>query len=89
MWNSKITDIILDTPPEKTKGDQWMAQILSRIMLKSSVIMVTDECSKDIVETMGMIWCPDIDSALNRAYDLKRDADGITVIPDGISVIVE
>ena len=85
----EITDIIVNTPPEKTKGDQWMAQILARIMLKASVIMVTDECSKDIVETMGMIWCADINSALDKAYEIKNDADGITVIPDGISVIVE
>ena len=85
----EITDIIESTPPEKTKGDQWMAQILSRIMLKASVIMVTDECSKDIVETMGMSWCPDIGSAIELAYQICPDADGITVIPDGISVIVQ
>ena len=85
----EIMDIILATPPEKTKGDQWMAQILSRIMIKASVIMVTDKCSKDIIETMGMIWCDSIDSAIKKAYEIKPDADGITVIPDGISVIVE
>ncbi len=84
-----IMDIIVNTPPEQTKGDQWMAQILSRIMLKATVIMVSDECSKDIIETMGMVWCPDIDTALSRAYKIKPDADGITVIPDGISVIVD
>ena len=66
-----------------------MAQILSRIQLKASVIMVTDERSRDIVETMGMTWSPDIDSAIREAKRLKADADGITVIPDGISVIVE
>lgn len=85
----EITDIILSTPPEKTKGDQWMAQILSRIMLKSKVIMVSDECSKEIIETMGMIWCDSIDSAIEKAYEIKPTANGITVIPDGISVIVE
>ena len=85
----EITDIILSTSPEKTKGDQWMAQILSRIQLKASVIMVTDERSRDIVETMGMTWSPDIDSAIREAKRLKADADGITVIPDGISIIVE
>ena len=66
-----------------------MAQILSRILLKSQVIMVCDECSKDIIESMGMIWCPDIDSALNTAYSLTGKESKITVIPDGISVIVE
>jgi len=85
----QIMDIILSTPPEKTKGDQWMAQILSRIMLKSKVIMVSDECAKEIIETMGMIWCESIDGAIKKAYEIKPDADGITVIPDGISVIVE
>ncbi len=85
----EITKICLDTPPEKTKGDQWMAQILARIMLKAKVIMVSDAVSKDIIESMGMIWCSDIDSAISKAYDIKPEADGITVIPDGISVIVE
>ena len=85
----EINDIIIGTPPEQTKGDQWMAQILSRIMLRSRVIMVTDECSKNIVETMGMIWCSDIEAALKTAYKIRPNADGITVIPDGISVIVE
>ncbi len=85
----EITDICIATPPEKTKGDQWMAQILARIMLKATVIMVCDECSKDIVETMGMVWCSDIDRAISKAYEIKPTADGITLIPDGISVIVE
>ena len=85
----EITDIIINTPPKETKGDQWMAQILSRIMLKARVIMVTDICSRNIVETMGMCWCPDINTAIETAYSLCPGANGITVIPDGISVIVE
>lgn len=85
----EISDIILKTPPEQTKGDQWMAQILSRIMLKATVIMVTDECSRSIIESMGMLWCPDIGTAIEKSYEIKPNADGLTVIPDGISVIVE
>ena len=85
----EISDIIINTPPEQTKGDQWMAQILSRIMLKATVIMVSDECSRDIIETMGMIWCSDIDSAITKAREICPYADGISIIPDGISVIVE
>ena len=85
---AEVASIIKATEPKDTVGDQWMAQILSRIMLKASVIMVTDECSKEIVEGMKMLWCPDIPSAIAKAKELKPNYNGITVIPDGISVIV-
>ena len=85
----EVADIIKATKPKDTVGDQWMAQILSRIMLKASVIMVTDKCSKDIVEGMKMHWCEDIPSAIAKAKEIKPDHNGITVIPDGISVIVK
>jgi len=85
----EVMDIISKTSPKDTVGDQWMAQILARIMLRASVIMVTDECSKSIVEGMGMIWCANISEAINIAKNLKPDYNGITLIPDGISVIVK
>lgn len=86
---AEVADIIAKTAPGDTVGDQWMAQILSRIMLKATVIMVTDECSRHIVEGMKMIWCASVGEALERAKKLKPDYNGITLIPDGISVIVK
>ncbi|MDX9871008.1 MAG: nickel-dependent lactate racemase [Clostridia bacterium] len=71
-----------------TVADQWESQILSRILLKHEVIMIT-EAPREMVETMFMKWAPDLETALQMAYD-KIDAESakITVIPDGVAVIV-
>ncbi len=85
---AEVADIIKSTPAKETIGDQWMAQILSRIMLKAKVIMVTDPSAKTIVEGMKMTWCESIEKAIEKAKELKPDYNGITLVPDGISVIV-
>ena len=85
---AEVAEIIRTTEPKDTVGDQWMAQILARIMLRARVIMVTDSSARAIVEGMKMLWCPTIDDALKEAKKLKPDYGGITIIPDGISVIV-
>ncbi len=83
-----VMEKIRGIPAKETIGDQWMAQILARIMLRASVIMVTCKESEPIVTGMGMLWAESIGAALRKAKELKPDYDGITVIPDGISVIV-
>lgn len=83
-----VMEKIQEIPAKDTIGDQWMAQILARIMLRASVIMVTCKESASIVTGMGMIWAESIEAALRKAKEIKPDYDGITVIPDGISVIV-
>jgi nickel-dependent lactate racemase len=57
-------------------------------MLKAKVIMVTDPSAKNIVEGMKMTWCESIDKAIETAKAIKPDYNGITLVPDGISVIV-
>ena len=77
----------LATPQDKTIPDQWEAQILARILCKHTVIVVTRPELRKIVEDMKMRYAASLDEALAMA----GAADGrksLTVIPNGISVIV-
>lgn len=84
-----VMEKIMKISPEDTIADQWQAQILARIMLRASVIMVADDCAKDTIEGMGMIYCATVEEALQKAVARKPDHDGVVVIPDGVSVIIE
>lgn len=73
----------------ETVPDQWESQVLARILLQFEVIMVTDAPRK-MVEDMHMKWAPDIDEAVRMAKEIvDNNHPGITVIPDGVSVIVK
>lgn len=78
----------LETPRDETIPDQWEAQILCRILLKYKVILVT-EAPKQMVEDMQMYYADNVDEAIKMADQFlgKKDSP-ITVIPDGVSVIV-
>ncbi len=79
----------LETSPLDTLVDQWQSQILARIMLKATIILVSS-CPKQMVEDMKMVYAESINDALDKAKKiLKKDRFDITVIPDGVSVIVE
>lgn len=78
----------LDTPSEETVPDQWESQILCRILLKHKVIMVTD-APKEMVQAMQMDYAESVEEAISMADQYLKKTDGmITVIPDGVSVIV-
>ena len=81
-------DRFLATPSDQTVPDQWEAQILCRILLQHPVILVT-KAPKEMVEEMQMHWAPDFATALQMADGLVGQKDApVTVIPDGVSVIV-
>ncbi|MDD5938325.1 MAG: nickel-dependent lactate racemase [Clostridiales bacterium] len=83
-----IMDRFLATPSDRTIPDQWEAQILCRVLMKHTVIMVT-QAPREMVEAMQMRWAPDLPSAIALADSiLGRENSPITVIPDGVSVIV-
>ncbi len=83
-----IMERILGTRRSETVPDQWEAQILCRVLMNYHVIMVT-QAPRRMVEAMHMTYASDFDEALKLAdqHLEKVDAD-ITVIPDGVSVIV-
>ena len=76
----------LATPQDKTIPDQWEAQILARIIRKFTVIVVSRPEMKTMVEDMKMRYAATLDEALALARALGKKT--LTVIPNGISVIV-
>ncbi|MDR2174395.1 MAG: nickel-dependent lactate racemase [Synergistaceae bacterium] len=73
----------------ETLPDQWQIQIYVRILMKHKVIMVAS-VPPETIEHLGMLPAPSLDAALDTAKKIlgKEDAS-VTVIPDGVSVIVE
>jgi len=73
------------TPQDKTIPDQWESQVLARILRKHTVIVVTRPEMRQTVEDMKMRYAASLDEALALADAEKKS---LTVIPNGISVIV-
>ncbi len=72
-----------------TVPDQWEAQILARVLQKAHVIMVTDRCDPGLINDFHMHHAGSIEEALEIAEQLVGGNAKITVIPDGVSVIVD
>lgn len=79
----------IHTERQETVPDQWTSQILARILSKHHVIMVSDLVDPKIIADMHMELATSFEQALKRAYDIEGESAKITVIPDGLSVIVE
>jgi nickel-dependent lactate racemase len=85
---AEVAGKISSIPRDKTLPDQWEAQILARVLMKVSVIMVADECSRNFIENMHMEYAPSLEQAVKDAGRIiGRDGD-IVVIPDGVGVIM-
>lgn len=80
---------IMSTPQNKTIPDQWESQILARMLINYTVIMVTNPGLKGIVEEMKMHYAASLLDALAYAKTIVGDHPSMTVIPNGIAVIVE
>ena len=74
--------------PENTEFDQWEAQILGRILCKANVIIVSKHCDPKIITDMHILHAYTIEEALSKAYEIVGKDKKVTIIPDGISVIV-
>ena len=81
----------LATPPEETIVDQWQSQILARILMRASIIFISD-APDDMVADLHMIPAHSMDEAIAKADEIlaaKGIRDGrILAIPDGVSVII-
>lgn len=84
-----VMDKIMEIPMEETIPDQWESQILARILIKHQVIMVTDQCDPKMITDMHMLHAFNLEEALEKAFELKGRKASLTVIPDGVSVIVK
>ena len=79
----------LSRRPEETIIDQWQSQILARVLLKAKVIFVS-ACDDQIVRDLHMIPAHSAEEAMAKAKELVGKADyQVTVIPDGVAVIVK
>ncbi len=86
---SNIMDELMARGRLETLPDQWMTQILTRILLKASVVYVS-EMPDDTVRAMHMIPAHSISEAMQKAKEiLGRDEVTVTAIPDGVAVIVK
>ena len=78
----------LSRRPEGTVVDQWESQILARILLKAKVVFVSS-CDDQLVRDMHMIPAHSAAEAMETAKAIVgRPNYTVTVIPDGIAVIV-
>ena len=93
MANAKSPEEVLNrvkkTGRNETIPDQWEFQILARILKKHTVILVSDLCDPVMIKKMHMQHAYTFEEALKRAFELKGSDADITVIPDGVGVVVK
>lgn len=85
----EVAEAIRNIPPEHTQMDQWEAQVLARVLCKAKCIVVTEKENRKMVEDMHMSWAENVNKALEMATEILGDSSTVTVIPDGVGVIVE
>ena len=84
-------DMFLETPADQTIVDQWQSQIFARVLLRATVIFVSD-APDDLIRDLHMLPAHSLEEALAAADEIlekqgKTDAK-ILAIPDGVSLIV-
>lgn len=89
--DEKLMEQFRATPKEETIPDQWQSQIFVRLMERARVVYVS-EAPDEMVRDLHMTPAHSVDEAIKIADDILaekgiKDAK-ITVIPDGVAVIV-
>lgn len=85
---SSAMNEILSRGRDRTIPDQWEAQILIRILMKASVVLVS-EAPDDMVRAMHMTPAHSLKQAMEIAEAIIGDEMAtVTAIPDGVSVMV-
>jgi nickel-dependent lactate racemase len=77
------------TPKERTLVDQWGAQMIVQVQVKHRIVFVTDQCPRELVETLHMTYASTIHEGLDKAEAMVGRDASVTVIPDGVSVVVD
>jgi nickel-dependent lactate racemase len=83
----EILDFVSSVPDQETIPEQWCAQILSQILLKHQLILVTTFLDHEIIKKMNILPASTLDVALNMAYEIKGENASVVVIPDGVAVM--
>jgi nickel-dependent lactate racemase len=84
----EILGRVANVPMEETVPDQWEFQILARILDRFKVILATGQCDPVMIRAMHMEHAFTPEEALAKAFEMKGKDAKVTVIPDGVSVIV-
>ncbi|OUO93017.1 nickel-dependent lactate racemase [Cloacibacillus sp. An23] len=85
----ELLEEIRRVPMDETVPDQWQYQILARILEKHHVYFVTrPELEKEIT-AMKMEYAPSLEEAYARARALRGASARVTVIPNGVSLIIK
>ena len=77
------------TPQSETIPDQWESQILARILMKHRVIFVSRPEMEKTLREMKLDYAPSLEAAMDMAKQDKGANASVTLIPNGISVIVK
>lgn len=77
------------TPQNQTIPDQWESQILARILMKHRVIFVSRPEMEETLREMKLDYAPDLVTAMAMAKADKGENASVTLIPNGISVMVK
>ena len=88
-FKKEFLEKAINTPRLETIPDQWTAQILARILVHHRVIFVSDLVDPTLITDMHMEIAKTFDEALARAFEIEGQDAKVTVIRDGLSVIVE
>lgn len=92
LVNSKspqeVLDKVLRIHRNDTEPDQWEFQILSRILNNHKVILVSKHVDPEMIRKMHMDHAYTFEEALEKAFKIKGYDAKVTVIPDGVSLIV-
>lgn len=84
----EANDKLNGVDPSETEFDQWEAQVLARILCKANVIVVSKDCDAKLFTDMHMMHAYTLEEAIQKAEELVGKKQ-ITLIPDGIAVIVK
>jgi len=84
----ELLDHLAKVDRAHTVPDQWESQVLARILDRHHVIIVSDMVDPAMVRNMHMEPVKTFDEAMNRAYALQGKDARVTVIPEGLAVVV-
>jgi len=76
------------TPQQETIPDQWQSQILARILMKHRVIFVSPAENRQILHDMKLEQADTLAEAIVMARTTVGEDAFVTVIPNGVSVMV-
>jgi nickel-dependent lactate racemase len=84
----KTLALFLSRGRNETVPDQWQSQIFIRVLQKARVIYISD-APDALVTALHMIPAKSLPAAMKMAEELLgNEAASVTVIPDGVSVMV-